>query len=54
MIWTKNGPVYHVACWGGSVKRHFLDIYLTTFFEICNFGITLAMTVIFVVEMLKI
>ena len=32
-IWTVLGHVYYVASRRGSLKRHFLDIYLTTFAE---------------------
>ena len=38
----------------GTVKQRFLDIYLTMFFRLCNFGNTLAMTVIFILNMFKI
>ena len=37
----------------GLQKRDFLDIYLTTFFGIRNFGNTLAMKVIFFLKVLK-
>ena len=38
----------------GTVKRQFLDIYLRMFFGVRNFGNTLAMTVIFFLEMSRI
>ena len=39
----------------GTLKLYFYDIYLTTFLEVCNFGNTLAMSVIFFfLTMLKI
>ena len=38
----------------GTVKQCFLDIYLTMFFRLYNFGNTLAMTVIFILNMFKI
>ena len=38
----------------GPLKRDFLDIYLTTFFGIRNFGNTSAMRVTFLVKVFKI
>ena len=37
----------------GTVKRHFLDIYLSAFFGVRNLGNTLAMGLIFFWKMLK-
>ena len=46
----------HLPCWlsKGPLKRDFLDIYLTTFFGIRNFGNTSAMRVTFLVKVFKI
>ena len=38
----------------GPLKREFLDIFLTTFFTIRNFGNTSAMRVIFFLKVFKI
>ena len=38
----------------GTLKRYFIDIYLTTFLEVRNFEVTSGMTVIFLLNMLKI
>ena len=44
-----NLPNGNLPTWlsKGLLESDFLDIYLTTFFGICNFGNTLAMRVIF-------
>ena len=52
-IWTVFGPTYHVAC-QRPLKRHFLDINLTTFLEVRKFGNTSAMRIIFFWKMFKI
>ena len=38
----------------GIFQQRFLDIYLTTFFGVCKFGNTFAMSVIFFLKVLKI
>ena len=46
-IWTVFGPIYHVACGRVLWNGNFLDIYLTKFFGVRNFGNATAMSVIF-------
>ena len=49
VIWDISTFWSHLPCflWKGPLKRDFVDIYLTTFFGIINFGNTSAMRVIF-------
>ena len=47
------GP-FTILFWKGPLKRNFLDIYLTSLFEVRNVGNTSAMRVIFFLIMLKI
>ena len=51
-----NSVWAHLPCplLKGTVKRHFLDIYLTTLLEVRNFGNTLAMSVILYLNMFNI
>ena len=53
-IATVFEPVYHVALSKGPLKQDFLDIYLTTFSGVRNFGKKSAMRVIFFLKMFQI
>ena len=51
-----NSVLAHLPCsfWQGPLKRHFLDIYLTTLFGVPKLKITSAMTGILSLKMFKI